>query len=152
MRQPCTPMSDLKSRIQADLNKARRARAKERVLVLSTLLSEVRNREIEISRDLADDDVVAVVARAIKQRHDAAGQMRAGGREELAAVEEAQAELLATYQPEGLAADEVRAMVREIIQGGDEQMGPVMGKLMPLIRGRFDGKEANQIVREELDG
>lgn len=145
-------MSDLKSRIQADLNKARRARAKERVLVLSTLLSEVRNREIEISRDLADDDVVAVVARAIKQRHDAAGQMRAGGREELAAVEEAQAELLATYQPEGLAADEVRAMVREIIQGGDEQMGPVMGKLMPLIRGRFDGKEANQIVREELDG
>ena len=46
--------------------------------------------------------------------------------------------------------EEVRALVREAIVGGAEQMGAVMGRLMPLIKGRFDGKEANRIVREEL--
>lgn len=145
-------MSDLKSRIQADLNEARKARAAERVLVLSTLLSDLGNRQIEVGRPLSDDDVVQVVAKAIKQRRDASEQMRAGGREELAAVEDAQAELLATYQPEGLSEDEVRAMVREIVAGGEAQMGQVMGQLMPRIRGRFDGKDANRIVREELAG
>jgi len=145
-------MSELKGRIQADLNEARKARAKERVLVLSTLLSDLRNREIEVAHDLDDDDVVQVVAKAIKQRRDAAEQMRSGGREELAAVEDAQAELLATYQPEGLSDDEVRAIVREIVGRGDMPMGQVMGQLMPRIRGRFDGKEANRIVREELAG
>ena len=56
------------------------------------------------------------------------------------------------YLPEGLTEDEVRAMVREIVAGGATAMGAVMGQLMPKIRGRFDGKEANRVVKEELDG
>lgn len=143
-------MSDLRSRIQADLNEARKARAKDRTLVLSTLLSEVKNREIETGGTLDDDGVVQVVSKAIKQRKDAAEQMRGAGREELAAGEEAQAEVLGAYLPEALSEDEVRTMVREILDDGAQQMGQVMGRLMPRIRGRFDGKEANRIVREEM--
>jgi uncharacterized protein YqeY len=92
------------------------------------------------------------IKKAIKQRRDAAEQMRAGGREELAAKEEAEAKVLAGYLPEGLSEDEVRAMIREILAGGATAMGPVMGQLMPRLRGRFDGKEANRLVREELAG
>lgn len=144
--------SPLKRRLQADLDAARRARDKARTLVLSTTLSEVRNREIDTGSEADDDDVTTVVSKAIKQRRDAAEQMRAGGREDLATKEESEAEVLADYLPEGLSDDEVRAMIREIVADGADAMGAVMGRLMPRIRGRFDGKEANRLVREELAG
>ena len=142
--------SELKSRIQADLNAARKERDKGRTLVLGTILSEIRNKEIDGRVDLDDEGVIQVVSRAIKQRNDAAAQFRDAGRPELADQEEAQATVLKDYLPEALSEDEVRAMVREAIAGGAEQMGAVMGALMPRIRGRFDGGEANRIVREEL--
>jgi uncharacterized protein YqeY len=142
--------SPLKSRIQADLNEARKRRDKERTLVLSTLLADIRNREIEDIAEASDDVVVQVISRGIKLRKDAAEQMRAAGRTELALAEEEQARVLAAYLPEGLSEGDVRALVRELIARGATQVGPVMAALMPKIRGRFDGKEANRIVREEL--
>ena len=142
--------SQLKSRLQADLNQSRKQRDKERTLVLSTILADLRYREIEDGREASDDVVTQVLGRAIKQRKDAAEQMRAGGREELAVKEDAQAEILTAYLPAGMSEDEVRALVREAIGSGLKEMGPLMASLMPKIRGRFDGKEANRIVREEL--
>ena len=142
--------SELKSRIQAELNEARKQRDKERTLVLSTILSDIRNKEIDGGAPADDDAVTQVLSRGIKQRRDAASQMRGAGREELAANEEAQAEILEAFLPEGLSEDEVRALVREAMASGLDQMGPLMGILMPKLRGRFDGKEANRIVREEL--
>jgi len=142
--------SELKLRLQADLNAARKQRDKLRTLVLSTILADVRNREIDDRIEADDDVVVQVLAKAIKQRKDAAEQMRAAGREELARAEEAQVEILDDYRPAGLSEDEVRALVDEAIAAGFDQMGPVMAHIMPKIRGRFDGKEANRIVREAL--
>jgi len=142
--------SDLKGRIQADLNAARKARDKERTLVLSTILADLRNKEIETGGALDDPGVVQVLSKAIKQRKDASEQMRDAGRDELATKEEAQAAVLQEYLPEAMSEDEVREIVREIVGAGAAQMGQVMGELMPRIRGRFDGKEANRIVREVL--
>jgi hypothetical protein len=140
----------LKERLRTELNEARRARDRLRTTVLTTTLSEVRNREIELGREATDDDVVGVVTKAIKQRREAAEQMRDAGRTELSDREEKEASLLEAYMPEGMSEEDVRSAVREIIAGGADNMGAVMGALMPRIRGRFDGKEANRIVREEL--
>lgn len=142
--------SDIRARIQADLNAARKARDREATLLLTTILSDLRNREIEQRGDLSDEDAVEVLIRAVKQRGEAADQMRQGGREELARREDNQAEKLRDYLPEALSEEEVRAMVREIVADGADALGPVMGRLMPRIKGRFDGGEANRIVREEL--
>lgn len=144
--------SELKARLQTDLNAARKQRDKLRTLVISTAISEVRNKEIDQGGDLDDEGVIGVITRAIKQRRDASEQMRAAGRPELADKEDEQSSVLAEYLPEGMSEDEVRALVREIIAGGVGEMGPLMGQVMPKIRGRFDGKEANRIVREELAG
>lgn len=144
--------SELKTRLQSDLNDARKQRDKLRTLVLSTALSEVRNKEIDMGSEADDDAVVQVLSRAIKQRKDAAEQFGAAGRADLAGNETAQAEVLKAYLPEGLSEDEVRALVRAAIEAGADGVGAVMGRLMPQIRGRFDGKEANRIVREELGG
>lgn len=142
--------SELKERIQEDVKQARKDRDKARLLVLSTLWSEVRNQEIDGRTELDDDGVIQVVSKAIKQRKDAAEQMRDAGRSELAEQEEAQAAILETYLPQQLSEEEVRTLVRGAIAAGADQMGPLMGRIMPQIRGRFDGKEANRIVREEL--
>jgi len=140
----------LKERLQAELNEARKARDKLRILVLSTTLSDLRNREIELGKEVDEAEVLSVLTKAMKRRKEAADQFRAAGREELAGKETAEAEILSAYLPEGLSEEKVREMVREILSGGATEMGPVMGQLMPRLRGRFDGKEANRIVREEL--
>ncbi|MCY4571955.1 MAG: GatB/YqeY domain-containing protein [Gemmatimonadetes bacterium] len=140
----------LKEKLRSDLNEARRARDKVRTLVLSTTLAELRNGEIETGGALDEDGVRMVVARAIKQRQDAAAQMEAGGREDLAAREREQEQVLKGYLPPDLGAEDVRGMVRELIDGGAGHIGAVMAGLMPRIRGRFDGRAASAIVREEL--
>lgn len=142
--------SSLKRKLQDDLNQARKAREKLRTLVLSTTLSELRNREIELGAEAGDEEVLSVIAKAVKRRNEAASQMRSGGREELAQKEESEARMLSAYLPEGLTEEEVRQMIREIVREGVTELGPVMGRLMPSLKGRFDGKEANRIVREVL--
>ncbi len=142
--------SSLKDTLRSDLNESRRARDRVRTLVLSTTLAEVRNREIETGRPLDDDGVRSVLARAIKQRQDAAAQMADGGRTDLADREKEQEGVLRSYMPPDLSEDDVRAMVREIVAGGAGHIGAVMSALMPRIRGRFDGKRASAIVREVL--
>ena len=141
---------ELKNRLRSDLTSARKNRDKLRTLVLSTILADVHNREIELGAELSDDQTVKVLSRGIKQRKDAASQMRTAGRDELASEEEAQLTVLSKYLPEGMPEDEVRALVRAAIEDGVDQMGMLMGRVMPQIGGRYDGKEANRIVREEL--
>lgn len=140
----------LKHRLREDLNQARKARDRLRTLVLSTTIAELRNHEIENGRDASDDDEVAVLARAIKRRREASEQMRHGGRGELADREEAEAKTLCGYLPAAMSEADVRALVREAVAGGAGQMGAVMRRIMPRIKGRFDGRDANRIVREEL--
>lgn len=142
--------SALKTQLQDDLKKARKAREKLRILVLSTTLSDLRNHEIELGREAEDSEVQAVITKAVKRRRDAAAQMRSGGRDDLADREESEAEMLSVYLPEALTEEEVRQIVRAIVEEGMRDMGPVMGRLMPRLKGRFDGRDANRIVREVL--
>jgi len=140
----------LKVRLRNDLNSARKERDKLRTTVFSTFLSEVRNREIELRTEATDKDVEALLTTAIKRRREASEQMRAGGREELAEKEDQEAAILLDYLPPQLDEEEVRRMVRDAVEGGAADLGSVMKAVMPQAKGRFDGKELNRIVREEL--
>ena len=145
-------MSDaaFKERVRADLNTARRERDKLRTTVLTTLLSEVRNREIELGREASDEDMLALATSAIKRRREAAEQMRAGGREELAAKEEQEAVILQSYLPPQLGEDQVREMIHQAMEGGANNLGLVMKTVSPQVKGRFEGRELNRLVREAL--
>ena len=144
------PETPLKDTLRNDLNAARKERDKLRTTVLTTFLSEIRNREIELGRDVSDEDVQPLLVTAIKRRREAAEQMRAGGREELAAKEEQESAMLQGYLPPQLTEDEVRALVRDAIAAGATDLGSVMKAVMPRAKGKFDGKELNRIVRESL--
>jgi uncharacterized protein len=136
--------------VRTDLNTARKERDKLRTMVLSTFLSEVRNREIELGREAADPDVEALLTTSIKRRREAAEQMRAGQRGELAEKEEQEATMLRAYLPPQLNESEIRALVREAVGAGASDLGAVMKAVIPKVKGRFEGKELNRIVREEL--
>ncbi len=140
----------MKAELRKELDQARKGRDKIRTVVLSSALSDLRNWEIEEGREAGDESVRQVLARAVKQRKESAEQMRSGGRPELAEREDREAEILQSFLPPPLTEADVRALVQEAVSEGLEQPGPIMGRIMPQLRGRFDGKEANRIVMEEL--
>ncbi len=146
------PDVPLKDQVRADLNDARRGRDKLRTTVLSTFISEIRNREIEVGGELNDEQVQGVAISAIKRRREAAELMRANGRAELAEKEEQEAAVLQGYLPAQLTEDEVRAMVRDAVAAGARNLGDVMKQVSPRTKGRFEGKELNRVAKEVLAG
>lgn len=135
-------------RIRKDMNEARRRQDKDRARLLSTTLSDIHNREIEVGHGLTDDEVIDVLARAVKLRNEAADQMVS--RPELAEKERGEAEILRGYLPAQLEEDEIRRLVEEAIEAGATHIGALMGRLMPQVKGRADGREVNRIAREVL--
>jgi len=136
--------------LQASLTEARKARDKNRTVVLSTTLAAIKNQRIELQRELTDDDVVAVLRKGVKTRSDSVEMYEKGDREDLAAQERAEIDVLKTFLPPEVDPEEIRTAVRAAIAGGADAVGAVMGSVMPQFRGRADGKVINQIVREEL--
>ena len=147
-------MSPPQERLEADLKDAMKARDKERLGTLRMLLTEVKNERIERGEDLDDDAFLAVVRRAIKQRHDAETQYRGGGRPELADKEKREAEILAGYLPEQAGEEEIRAAVREFVAAeglsGARGLGPVMKAMIQRFGATADGAAINRIAREVL--
>jgi uncharacterized protein YqeY len=143
-------MSALLARLQSDLNAARKSLDAARTLVLGTVLSDAKNRGIELRRDLTDDDVVEVVRKAIKRRRESIEAYTQAKREDLAAREAAEVRALEEYLPAQAGEDEIRAAVRAAVAGGAANIGAVMGKVMPQFKGRAEGGTISAIAREEL--
>lgn len=143
-------MPNLPERLRAAMNEARKTRDPARTLLLSTILSDVQNRELELKHPPTDEDVAEVLRRGIKRRRESVEHYEKGQRPELAAKERAEIRMLEEFLPAAVPPEEIRAAVREAIAGGATDLGQVMGKVMPQFKGRADGKVVNQIVREEL--
>jgi uncharacterized protein YqeY len=143
-------VSELLARLQGDLNASRRAKDKGATLLLGTVLADLKNRRIELRRDLADEDVQDVLRKAIKRRREAAEQYDAAKRPDLGDRERGEATALERYLPAAASDDEIRAAVTAAIAGGAASIGAVMGMVLPQLRARADGSRINAIAREEL--
>jgi len=122
--------------------------------VLRMVTSAAYNVEKKQGRPLTDDEYLAVLSREVKTRRESVEAFRAGGREDLAAKEEAEIAILGEYLPQALSDDQITALVREGIAatGASSQrdMGKVMGWLVPRTRGRADGKRVSELVVQAL--
>ena len=143
-------MASLSERLQSDLNAARKSGDKARTLLLGTIIADVRNREIELRRDLTDDDVIDVLRRGIKKRRESIEMYGKGGRADLADKEKGEVDALSAYLPAAVSDDELRTAVRAAIAGGAKNIGAVMGKVMPQFKGRAEGGTISAIAKEEL--
>ena len=137
-------------RLRAAMNEARKRRDQGRTVLLSTILADLKNRELELQHPASDEEASEVVRRGIKRRREAAEQYLAARRSDLADRELAEAAALETFLPPAVDAAEIRAAVRAAIGGGAKDLGTLMKQVMPQFKGRADGKMVNQIAREEL--
>jgi uncharacterized protein len=140
--------------IQDELKDAMRARDAERRDALRLILNSLKGSEKELRRPLSEEEELQVLQRERKRRVEAAEAFRNGGREEQAAAEERELEVLEEFMPEPLSEDEIEDIVDDVIAevGATRlaDLGRVMADVMPQIAGRADGSQVSQIVREKL--
>jgi len=144
----------LHERLHAALIDAMRAKDALRRDVLRMAEAAIYTVEKRDRRELSDDEVVVILAREVKARRESIEAFRGGGREDLAAKEEAEIAILVEFLPRQLTDDELRALVDETIAETGatsvKDLGRVMGRLSPKTRGRADGKRTSELVAQAL--
>lgn len=160
MNQPASPADSkpitLQQRIESAMREAMLARDVRRTGTLRMAMAAFQNRRIELGRDLTDEDVTDVLAKQMKQRRESIEHFKAGGRDAMVQVEEEESAIIAEFLPQPLSEDELRelvaAAVAETGASTPADLGKVMGRLAPQIKGRADGKVASDMVRAQLGG
>ncbi len=144
----------LSERIEKDYVAAFKAKRTDEVAVLRMLKAAVKNKQVELRRELADNEILDVVAKQVKQRQESIDQFRAAGRIDLAEIEERELLILRTYLPTALSPAELEEAVTTTIQAlgasGMKDMGRVMNAILSEYAGRIDGKELSALVRAKL--
>ena len=147
-------MGKLSDQVRADLTESMKARSAERTSVLRMLQAAIKNEQINVQHELADEEVLTVIRKAVKQRQDSIEQYTNGNRPDLASKEASELEILRTYLPPELSDDEIESGVREIIASTGAQskkdMGKVMKEATARYKGRADGKKIQEIVSRLL--
>jgi uncharacterized protein YqeY len=147
-------MEDVKAKLNAALKEAMVSKDVKRRDVIRTLLSAVKQVEIDTRKDVSPEDVVGILQKEAKKRRESIEEMEKAGRTELADQEKYELTLIESFLPQQLSRDEITAIVRETIaQTGvtsAKEMGKLMGALMPKVKGLADGKLVNEVVREAL--
>jgi uncharacterized protein len=140
--------------IQQDMRTAMKERDRGRVGALRMLGAALKNGEIEAGRPLTEEEEQVILRRQLKQREESAEAFRRAGREEQAASESAEAEIVRWYLPEPLATEELEKIVQTSIgetgATGMKDMGAVMGRAMAMAGGRAQGRELASLVRKRL--
>jgi hypothetical protein len=146
----------IKNQLQDALKEAMKAGQDLRKTTLRMALASIKNAEIEARGELEDDLILNLLQKEVKARQETIEGAQQAKRPDLIKKAEDEIAVISEFLPQPLSEEELRALVAEAIQEAGAsslgEMGKVMGLLMPKIRGKADGKEANQIVRELLAG
>jgi hypothetical protein len=144
----------LKSQIQDDVKSAMRARDQKRLTALRLITAAIKQIEVDKRIEMDDQAVLAVLDKMVKQRRESLGQFESAGRDDLAAQEKFELELIAVYLPEALGDDEVAVLIKQAIAdtgaSSIRDMGTVMNALRGEVQGRADMKAVSSTVKELL--
>jgi uncharacterized protein YqeY len=143
-----------RDQIQQDTKAAMKEREKTRVDALRMLVAALKNAEIEAGRPLTEQEEQTVLRRQLKQREESAEAFRRAGREERAASESAEAEIVRTYLPEPLSQGELEQIIDRAVDEtgakGMKDMGTLMNRAMELSEGRAEGRTLSALARSRL--
>ena len=146
--------ANLKQKLETDLKQAIRAGDNIRRSVLRLVMAAIKNAEIAQHATLADADILGVIAKEVKQRHESIEAFKQGNRQDLVSQEEAELAILQEYLPQQLTREEIIAKARQVIAEvgaqGPGDKGKVMSQIIPQLKGRADGREINEVVTELL--
>ena len=147
---------DLKAEIQLAVKAAMKSGDTVTLSTLRLLLAALQNEEIRIRRALGADEIQKIIGTLCKQRGEAIELYRQGGREELAAKEEAELAILKKFLPQQLSDEEIKSVIQgsieEVGAKGLADLGKVMKLVMPKVTGRSDGKRVSDLAKSLLGG
>ena len=136
------------------MKRARRSRDPERLTALRLITAAIKQVEVDKRIEMDDQALLAVLDKMVKQRRESLEQYESAGRDDLAAQEKFELELITVYLPEALSDDEVAALIKQAIAdtgaSSIRDMGSVMGKLRGAVQGRADMKAVSNAVKEQL--
>lgn len=146
----------IKEKIMADMKEAMKARDAGRLGAIRLLMAAIKQKEVDEQVVADDAAVMAIIAKLVKQRRDSIDQYLAAQRQDLADKEQAEIDVLATYLPKQLTAQEIDVMIDEAIAAvgmtGMAAMGKVMGMLKPKLTGRADMGQVSGMIKKKLMG
>lgn len=146
--------ASLKQKLTDDLKQAMRSGDKAKRSTIRLLMAAISNAEIARQAALEEADVLGIIAKEVRQRHESIEAFKQGNRQDLVAQEEAELAVLQEYLPEQMTREEIVAAARRVIEevgaGGPADKGKVMPKLIAQLKGRADGREINAVVSELL--
>lgn len=144
----------LTATIKEAVKAAMRAKAKERLATLRLITSEFKRVEVDERVEIDDDRALVILDKMCKQRRDSIAQYQSAGREDLAAVEQAEIDVISEYLPAALSEEELSAMVAAAISetgaAGMQDMGKVMAIIKPQAQGRADMAQVSKLVKAQL--
>ncbi|WP_028669283.1 GatB/YqeY domain-containing protein [Saccharospirillum impatiens] len=147
-------MSELKQQITAAMKDAMRARDKVRLGTVRLILAELKRVEVDERIDVDDARVLVILDKMNKQRRDSIAQYETAGRDDLAAIEREEMEVIATFLPAALSQDDINALIDTAIAdtgaAGMQDMGKVMGVLKPQLQGRADMAAVSKLIKARL--
>ncbi len=143
-------MSQLKTRLVEDMKSAMRAKEKDRLMTVRTILAAIKQQEVDTREDVDEAGVLAILDKQSKQRRESISQFSKAGRDDLVAQEELELGFIQEYLPEPLSDDEIQSLIKDAIDGTGassmKDMGKVMAHIKPKAQGRADmGKISGQI-------
>jgi len=144
----------LKDKIRSDLKASMKNQDKISLSVLRLLNSDIRNKEIELIKEIGDEDIVKIIKSNVKKRKDSVEMYKQGKREDLVKQEESELEVLQKYLPEEMGEEAIRAIVKNVISktglSKASDFGGLMKEVMKETGGNADGKTVSSVVRDEL--
>lgn len=143
------------NQIDDDLKNAMKSSDKRRTSTLRLLKAALKNKEIELQKELTDEDCISVISSLIKQRKESVEQYILAGRDDLAGAEKEEIDILMSYMPRQLTEEEIDKMIVDVIREtraeGLKDLGKVMKVLMPRLKGSADGAVVNKRVKILLE-
>lgn len=140
--------------LNSDMKQAMKDKEKKKLSVIRMLKSSLQNEQINLGRELTEDEMLTVLTREMKQRRDSLQEFQKADRHDLADGVQEEINVLTKYMPQQLSEDEIRQLVAETIAqvgaSSKADMGKVMGALMPKVKGKADGALVNKLVQQLL--
>jgi uncharacterized protein YqeY len=149
-----TDSENLVARIKASMKEAMKAREKERLATIRLIQAEFKRVEVDERIEIDDARALAIMDRMVKQRRDSISQFESAGRDELAAIEQAEINVIQEFLPQQLSEGEILAIIDDALSGidatGMAAMGPLMAVIKPKLQGRADMGAVSKLVKAKL--
>ncbi|MBM6929084.1 GatB/YqeY domain-containing protein [Parasutterella secunda] len=144
----------IKEQIMADMKAAMKAHDASRLGAIRLLMAAIKQKEVDERIQCGDAEIISIIAKLVKQRHDSIEQYTAANRQDLADKEQAEIDVLSTYLPKPLTEEEIQAIIDEAIAtlgaSGMAAMGKVMGAVKPKLTGRADMGKVSALIKQKL--